>query len=69
MDVLYGGLGISKLQFVIKKYKFYSFGHKTLDPELNPQLDKILDPDPRLINGIRNPGKSILDIKNKPRRV
>ncbi len=42
LEVLYGGLGISKLQFLIKKYQnFFSckffpyFGHKTLDPDLD----------------------------------
>jgi hypothetical protein len=52
LGVLYGGLGISKLQFLIKKnrnqissYKFFSIlGHQTLDPD--PQLEKMLDPDP-----------------------
>jgi hypothetical protein len=40
LGVLYGGLGISKLQFLIKKieikfsYKFFSIlGHQTLDPD------------------------------------
>ena len=64
LGVLYGGLGISKLQFLIKKIKikfpayFFSIlGHQTLDPDLgsgcgiriwnpDPQLEKMLDPDP-----------------------
>jgi hypothetical protein len=52
LGVLYGGLGISKLEFLIKKIKikfpavnFFSIlGHQTLDPDL--QLEKMLDPDP-----------------------
>ena len=52
LGVLYGGLGISKLQFLIKKIKikflvvnFFSIlDHQTLDPD--PQLEKMLDPDP-----------------------
>jgi hypothetical protein len=54
--VLYGGLGVTKLQFFIKKISnFFSAAHffqfwvnKTLDSELNPdpQLGKMLDPDP-----------------------
>jgi hypothetical protein len=41
VDALYGDLGISKLQFLIKKYyffccKFYQFVIKSLDPELDP---------------------------------
>ncbi len=60
LSVLYRGLGISKLQFLIKKtYIFLSalifcqfFVTKTLDPELDPdpdpdpQMEKMLDPDP-----------------------
>jgi hypothetical protein len=50
LGVLYGGLGISKLQFLIKKIEikfpainFFSIlGNQTLDP----QLEKMLDPDP-----------------------
>jgi hypothetical protein len=53
LGVLYGGLGISKLQFLIKKIKikfpainFFSIlGHQTQDPD--PQLEKMW---------IRNPG-------------
>jgi hypothetical protein len=53
LGVLYGGLGISKLQFLIKKieikfpFKFFFsiLGHQTLDPD--PQLEKMLDPDPQ----------------------
>jgi hypothetical protein len=50
LDVLYGGLRISKLQFLIKKIKFklpavnfFSIlGHQTLDPdpESDTQLEK-----------------------------
>jgi hypothetical protein len=55
LGVLYRGLGISKLQFLFKKYNFFSFKYfqffvnKTLDPELGPdlQLEKMLDPDPQ----------------------
>jgi hypothetical protein len=63
LGVLYGGLGISKLEFLIKKTKikfpavFFSsiLGHQTLDPDPgsgsgsrnpDPQLEKMLDPDP-----------------------
>jgi hypothetical protein len=49
LGALYRGQGISKLQFLIKKYKFFSAvnffsnsGHQTLDPELDQ------DPDPQL---------------------
>ncbi len=52
LGVLYGGLGISKLQYLIKKIEikfpainFFSIlDHQTLD--LDPQLEKMLDPDP-----------------------
>jgi len=52
LGVLYGGLGISKLQFLIKKIKikissckFFSIlGHQTLDPQLEKMLDPDLDP-------------------------
>ncbi len=52
LGVLYGGLGISKLQYLIKKIEikfpainFFSIlSHQTLD--LDPQLEKMLDPDP-----------------------
>jgi hypothetical protein len=53
LSVLYGGP--SKLQFLIKKIEnkfpvinFFSIlGHQTLDPDPNPdpQLEKMLDPD------------------------
>ncbi len=52
LDVLYGGLGISKLQFFDqKKINFFSyvffkkknFGHQTLDPDLVSL--ELLDPD------------------------
>jgi hypothetical protein len=54
LGVLYGGLGISKLQFLIKKIEvkfpainFFSIlGHQTLDPDPDPQVEKMLDPDP-----------------------
>jgi hypothetical protein len=61
LGVLYGGLGISKLQFLIKKIKikflvvnFFSIlDHQTLGPDPgsgirnpDPQLEKMLDPDP-----------------------
>jgi hypothetical protein len=39
LGVLYGGLGISKLQFLIKKIEIKF-------PAINQQLEKILDPDP-----------------------
>jgi hypothetical protein len=52
LDILYGGLGIGKLQFLIKKEKrkfsvviFFSiFGHLSLGSVLD--LDPDLDPDP-----------------------
>jgi hypothetical protein len=53
--VLYGGLGITKLQFIKKICDFFSTVNffkilviKTLDSELDPdpQLGKMLDPDP-----------------------
>jgi hypothetical protein len=52
LGVLYGGLGISKLQLLIKKIEikfqainfFPILGHQSLDPD--PQLVKMLDPDP-----------------------
>ncbi len=52
LGVLYGGLGISKLQFLIRKIEikfpavnfFTILGHQTLDPD--PKLEKMLDPDP-----------------------
>ncbi len=62
LDILYGGLGIGKLQFLIKKkFKFFSaviffqfLVIKALDPDwiririgLRPQT---LDPDPEKIN-------------------
>ncbi len=52
LDVLYGVLGISKLQFFIKKRNekisagFFQFlVIKTLDPYPNPDSTEILDPD------------------------
>ncbi len=64
LNVLYGGLGISKLQFLIKKRYtklsavFFSsiFGHQKpvsgLDPDLYPDRDSLemLDPDPNSMN-------------------
>jgi hypothetical protein len=57
LDVLYGGLGISKLQFLIKKeekkFQLYFFLQilviKTLDPYPDPDSNslEILDPDPQ----------------------
>ena len=61
LSVLYGGLGISKLQFLIKKIEikfqtinFFShfrssnhgFGSGIRIRNPDPQLEKILDPDP-----------------------
>jgi hypothetical protein len=47
----YGGLGITKLQFKKKKHPIFSnFGRQNpgfrLDPDPDPQLEKIQDPDP-----------------------
>jgi hypothetical protein len=53
LDILYGGLGIVKLQILIKKIFFLQFlVIKALDPDwirigLQPQT---LDPDPEKIN-------------------
>ncbi len=70
LGVLYGGIGISKLQFLIEKIEikfpginFFSIlGHQTLDPDpgsgiRNPdrQFEKMLDPDPHLINADPKP--------------
>jgi hypothetical protein len=41
LGVLYGGLGISKLQFLIKNNQFFVI--KTLDPD--PESLQMLDPD------------------------
>ncbi len=58
LGVLYGGLGISKLHFLIKKIaiKFPAlifFNFRSSNPgsgsgiwDLDPQLEKMLDPDP-----------------------
>jgi hypothetical protein len=58
LGVLYGGLGISKLQFFVKKIEnkfpaiiFFSIlGHQTLDhdpdPESGSAIRKMPDPDP-----------------------
>jgi hypothetical protein len=70
LGVLYGGLGISKLQFFIKKIEIkfpvlnflnfrssnpgYGSGIRIRNPD--PQLEKMLDPDPDLSMRIRNPG-------------
>ncbi len=51
LGVLYGGLGISKWQFLIKKIKikfpavnfFAILGHQTLDPDPDTQLEKMLE--------------------------
>jgi hypothetical protein len=43
LGILYRGLRISKLQFLIKKFIFSS-KIQFLDPD--PQLEKMLDPDP-----------------------
>jgi hypothetical protein len=57
--VLYGGLGITKLQFFFSAVHFFQFlVIKTLDPDPypDPQLGKMLDPDPHKINADHNPG-------------
>jgi hypothetical protein len=62
--VLYGGLGITKLQNLIKKISLFSDVNffqlkviKTQDSELDPdrQLGKMLYPDPPLINAEPQP--------------
>jgi hypothetical protein len=59
LDGLFGGLGISKLQFLIKETKkrffscifFFNFGHQNpdadADPDPDPDLLANLYPDPR----------------------
>ncbi len=64
-ESFYGGLRISKLQFLIHKIqksftavKFFQFlVITTMDSELDPdpQLGKVLDPDPHLINADPQP--------------
>ncbi len=54
LAALYWGLGINKKKFLIKKIKikfpavnfFPILGHQTLDPDPDPKLEKMLDPDP-----------------------
>jgi hypothetical protein len=56
LGVHYGGLGTSKLQFLIKKieikissYKFFSIlGNQTLDPFRDPDRNPDRNPDPQL---------------------
>jgi hypothetical protein len=63
LGVLDGGLGISKLQFLIKNIKikisslkFFSIlGHQTRIRNPDPQLEKMLDPDPHKINADPQP--------------
>jgi hypothetical protein len=59
MDVIYGGLGVSKLKLLIKKdqvffsCKFFHLATKTLDPDpqdRNGNQPKMLDPDPESLN-------------------
>ncbi len=64
LDILYEGLGIGKLQFLIKKIFFFFrcnffsiFGYKALDPDwirigVHP---KMLDPDPDEMNADSQP--------------
>ncbi len=54
LDILYGGLAISKLQLLIKKYSFFSAVNlikfvvvKTLDLDPDLHWPKMLDPNPR----------------------
>jgi hypothetical protein len=53
LDVLYGGLGLSKLQVLIRKKRFVvlfssAFGHQNLGSGLDPDPNtlEMLDPDP-----------------------
>ncbi len=48
LDFLYGGQGISKLKFLIKKRRLQSPG-SGLDPDPDPHPDSLemLDPDPQ----------------------
>ncbi len=46
LDVLYGGVGISTLQVLVKKRKKIFLASKTLDPYPEPDSHKMLDPDP-----------------------
>jgi hypothetical protein len=50
MCILYAGLGITKLQFFFRKLSnfFKYLVIKTLDSELDPDLDPYLNPDPYL---------------------
>ncbi len=56
LDVLYGAVWISKLQFLIKKdifsccYFFQFLVIKTLDEDLDPDSLDLLDPDPESMN-------------------
>jgi hypothetical protein len=89
LGVLYGGLGISKLQVLIKKIKikflvvnfFPILDHQTLDldpgsgiriRDPDPQLEKMPDPDPHLINTDSKPclpGKKLLICDNLSSQV
>jgi hypothetical protein len=48
LDILYGGLGIGKLQFLIKEKKNFSYNFFSIFGHLSPGsvLDPYLDPDP-----------------------
>ena len=73
LGVLYGGLGIGKLQFLIKKIKikfpvvsFFQFWIikpwiRIRDPD--PQLEKILDPDPYPESALNQCGSETLDFE------
>ncbi len=56
LDVLYGGLGISKLKFLIQKFSYFFstvnffssiFGHQIVDPDIKPN---VLVADPESMN-------------------
>ncbi len=53
LDVLYGGVGISKLQFLNKKYQFFSLNFWSSKPWSWIRMGiepKMLDPDPDSMN-------------------
>jgi|LakMenEpi03Aug12_release.lakeMendotaPanAssembly.Ray.scaffolds.fasta_scaffold1027594_1 hypothetical protein len=63
LNVLYGGLGISKLQFVclfvVNLFKFLVV--KTLDQDADRFQPKMLDPDPESMIPLRNAGSNVLN--------
>jgi hypothetical protein len=76
LDILFGGLGIGKLQFLIKKkfnfffsYKFFSiFGHQTPWIRIDIQ-PKMLDPDPYQMNTDPQPWLCLLKTLHRTFRL